>query len=254
MSAPTSVSSHNWSPTVTHVLRLRVTKRIPSFNISVCGNLFHNIVESLLSRRKFVSQFPFCSCAVATSWGRLLDRYLCLLATHLLCLSSGSASFEGAFEGQLCHNAAWRLSQFEGSSRCSFFSLFLEDALLLSFVASLIPRFFALRKRRKKARKAHCCCCWCAYWAPTVLTFIRDTCCAFSFFFCQCYKGSCACKRSWKLKSAHGSSSLPQKTLLLKRLIFSPASNSVTMSHICTISICIYDRNAATRQSCVETW
>ena len=72
---------------------------------------------------------------------------------YLLCLSSGSASFEGAFEGQLCHNAAWRLSQSEGSSRCSFFSLFLEDAPLRSFVASHIPRFFVLPKKKKEREK-----------------------------------------------------------------------------------------------------
>ena len=38
---------------------------------------------------------------------------------QLLCLNSASASFRGAFEGQLRHNAARRLSQLEGSSKCS---------------------------------------------------------------------------------------------------------------------------------------
>ena len=38
---------------------------------------------------------------------------------HLLCLSSGSASFRGAFQGQLRNYAVRRLSQSEGSSRCS---------------------------------------------------------------------------------------------------------------------------------------
>ena len=44
-------------------------------------------------------------------------RLLCHLnwmetsAKHLLCLSSGSASFGGKFEGKLCHNAARRLIQ-----------------------------------------------------------------------------------------------------------------------------------------------
>ena len=43
-----------------------------------------------------------------------------------------------------------RLSQSEGSSRCSFFSLFSEDASLLS---SHIPRFFACRKKKKEREK-----------------------------------------------------------------------------------------------------
>ena len=61
---------------------------------------------------------------------------------------SKAASFTGAFEGQLHHNAARRLSQIEGSSRCSF-SLYL---------ASHIPRFFVgLTKKKEKERKwRHC--------------------------------------------------------------------------------------------------
>ena len=39
------------------------------------------------------------------------------------------------------------------SSRCSFFSLFLEDAPLRSFVASHIPRFFARPKKKKEREK-----------------------------------------------------------------------------------------------------
>ena len=39
------------------------------------------------------------------------------------------------------------------SSRCSVFSLFLEDAPLRSFVASHIPRFFACPKKKKKREK-----------------------------------------------------------------------------------------------------
>ena len=53
--------------------------------------------------------------------------------TLLLCLNSGSASFGG-------HNAAQRMSQFEGSSKCGLLYLFLEDAWLLSFMASHIPK------------------------------------------------------------------------------------------------------------------
>ena len=64
-----------------------------------------------------------------------------------------SASFRGAFEGQLCHNTAWSLSQSEGSSRGSVFSLFLEDALLRSFMASHIPRFSAHPKKKKERQK-----------------------------------------------------------------------------------------------------
>ena len=67
--------------------------------------------------------------------------------TQMLRLNSGSASFRGAFEGQLCHN------QSEGSSKCSFFSLFLEDAPLLSSVASQIPRFFLRPKKNKEREK-----------------------------------------------------------------------------------------------------
>ena len=54
---------------------------------------------------------------------------------------------------QLRHNATWWLAQSEGSVKCSFFSLFLEDALLLSFVASHIPRFFACPKEKKERKK-----------------------------------------------------------------------------------------------------
>ena len=72
---------------------------------------------------------------------------------QLLCLKSGSASFRGPFEGQLGHSAVRRLSQSEGSSRCFFFSLFLKDALLRSFVASHVPRFFACPKNKKEREK-----------------------------------------------------------------------------------------------------
>ena len=60
---------------------------------------------------------------------------------------------EAAFKGQFCHNATRRLSQFEGSSKCSFFSLFLDDAPLLSFVASHIPRIFVCTKNKKERKK-----------------------------------------------------------------------------------------------------
>ena len=44
---------------------------------------------------------------------------------HWLCPNSGSASFRGAFEGQLRHNAARRLFKSEGSSKCGLlFPLF----------------------------------------------------------------------------------------------------------------------------------
>ena len=43
----------------------------------------------------------------------------CLWLSDMLCLNSGSASFRGAFEGQLRHYAAQRLSQSEGSFKCS---------------------------------------------------------------------------------------------------------------------------------------
>ena len=78
-----------------------------------------------------------------TAWGRF----------NTLCLHPASASFWGASEGQLCHNAARRLSQSKGSSKCSFFSLFLEDAPLQSFMASHIPRFFAHLKKKKESEK-----------------------------------------------------------------------------------------------------
>ena len=72
----------------------------------------------------------------------------------LLCLNSGSASFGGAFEGQLRHNATRRLSQFEGSSDCSsFFSLFLEDPPLLFFPASHILGFFCAPQKKKEREK-----------------------------------------------------------------------------------------------------
>ena len=74
----------------------------------------------------------------------------------MLCLNSGSVSFGGEFEGQLRHNAAPRQSQSEGSSRCSFISLFLEDAPLPSFVASHIPRFFVHPKKKKERKWRHC--------------------------------------------------------------------------------------------------
>ena len=92
---------------------------------------FHFLISSMFSRHNSVrwKHFQFVSL--------------------LLCLNSGSASIGGAFEGQLCHNAVRRLSQ----SDCSFFSLFLEDALLLSFAASHILRYFARLKIRKKERK-----------------------------------------------------------------------------------------------------
>ena len=72
----------------------------------------------------------------------------------LLCLNSDSESFGGAFKSQLLHNGAWRLSQSEGSSRGSFFSLLLEDAPLRSFVASHIPRLFVCPKKNEREKMA----------------------------------------------------------------------------------------------------
>ena len=96
---------------------------------------------------------------------RSSPRMTPLYISEWLYPNSGSASFGGAFEGQLCHNAAQRLSYSECSSRCSFFSLFLEDELLRSFVASHIPRFFGRPKNKKEREKMatscgvdrHCC-------------------------------------------------------------------------------------------------
>ena len=46
-------------------------------------------------------------------------------------------------------------------------------------------------------------------------------------------KGSCVCKRSWKMNSSptNRGSSFPQKTLLLNCCVSSPAFNSVTLWH-----------------------
>ena len=70
---------------------------------------------------------------------------------HWLCPNSGSASLggrtaprEGCPSSKAPPNAAH-----EGS----FFSLFLEDAQLLSFMASHIPRFFVLPKKKKEREK-----------------------------------------------------------------------------------------------------
>ena len=41
----------------------------------------------------------------------------------------------------------------DAAHRCSFFSQFLEDALLRSFVASHIPRFFARLKKKTEREK-----------------------------------------------------------------------------------------------------
>ena len=62
----------------------------------------------------------------------------------LLCFNSGSASFRGAFEGQLRHNTTGRLLLLP----------VLEDAWLLSFVASHISRFFARPKKEEREKMA----------------------------------------------------------------------------------------------------
>ena len=79
------------------------------------------------------------SCDSRVVLSAMLDHHVSTVAQkgqtkHLLCLNSESASFRGAFEDQLRHNAMRRLPRSEGSSRCSSFSLFLEDASLRSFV------------------------------------------------------------------------------------------------------------------------
>ena len=58
-----------------------------------------------------------------------------------------SASFRGESEGRAKSVPVW------SSSRCSFLSLFLEDALLPSFVASHIPRSFVHLKKKKEREK-----------------------------------------------------------------------------------------------------
>ena len=76
--------------------------------------------------------------------------------------------------------------------------------------------------------------CWSSY--STLKEMMYDY--WYSLFFQNAsviFIGSCACKRSFKLKSLKStpnkSFSLPQKTLLLRRLISSPTFNSLTSWH-----------------------
>ena len=65
------------------------------------------------------------------------------------CVSTqGLHPLECTFDVQLCHNGAQRLSQFKGYAAC--FSLFLEDAPLLSFVAINCPRFIAPEEKKER--------------------------------------------------------------------------------------------------------
>ena len=93
---------------------------------------------------------------------------LCPPSCLLLCLNSGSASFGGAFEGQLCHNAARRLSQSEGSYKCSpqmrpSFSCFWR---MHGYYPSWphISQHSSLKRKKEREKKAtsrgvdrHCC-------------------------------------------------------------------------------------------------
>ena len=73
----------------------------------------------------------------------------------LLCPNSVSASFGGAFQRQLCHNATQRLSQFEGSSKCgpqmraSFWRMHRYDPSWNPISQGSL----CAQKRRKKERK-----------------------------------------------------------------------------------------------------
>ena len=60
-----------------------------------------------------------------------------------------SASFRGASEGQLHHNAERSLSQSEGSSRGSFFSMFLEDMILHGLT---YPKILCAPKKEERKR------------------------------------------------------------------------------------------------------
>ena len=85
--------------------------------------------------------------------------YFCMILpdsrTYLLCLNSGSASFGGRIWRQItsqrCAKAVpIRMLLQMQPTNAAFFSLFLEDAPLPSFVASHIPRF--ARPKKKKDR------------------------------------------------------------------------------------------------------
>ena len=79
-----------------------------------------------------IAWYIFCFCAKMLSklqqWATPVHWVTCSFttvvyihhpaATHLLCLNSESASFRGAFEGQLHCSTAQRLSQSEGSYKC----------------------------------------------------------------------------------------------------------------------------------------
>ena len=74
--------------------------------ILLCGNVF--------------------SCQTLISWSPpACPSFPLINLCLLLCPNPASASFGGAFEGQLRHNAARRISQFKGSSECGIlFPLF----------------------------------------------------------------------------------------------------------------------------------
>ena len=53
----------------------------------------------------------------------------------------------------LCRSCPNSKAPPDAAHKCSFFSRFLEDALLLSLVASRIPRFFTRPKKKKEKEK-----------------------------------------------------------------------------------------------------
>ena len=98
-----------------------------------------------------------CFCFVLLSQ-RAISSLTLTPATQLLCLNSGFASFRGRIWRPVTSQRSakavpiQRLLQMQPTNE-AFFSLFLDDALLLCFVASHIPRFFALPKKKKERKK-----------------------------------------------------------------------------------------------------
>ena len=71
----------------------------------------------------------------------------------LLRLSSESSSFKEVFEGQLRHNSAKGRPNSKAPPNAVFFSLFLENALLLSFVVLRYPKILCAPEKEEKREK-----------------------------------------------------------------------------------------------------
>ena len=124
--------------------RLRVLSHCECINVNQCCDLLNKTTWVCFKWYTVMSWSPY----LFTSLQLVSSELLNVTVRLLLCLNSESASFRGAFEGQLCHNTKRRLSQSDLAPPNAANKM--RGCTVTILVASHITRFFALPKKKKE--------------------------------------------------------------------------------------------------------